>query len=159
MTATKKFLTPQPMRVEIAEAGAVSGLVPVPVPLHVVNITPGTAAPSEVVMTDASGNVNFPAGTAIKVGGSTLAAAGVSTATTATTGELNALHSQGCIAADFAKLHALTATAAAIDAAAAGTPVVQQTHASAVAMRTDTVAHLQSDLVALLIAAGIVAAS
>lgn len=39
--------------------------------------------------------------------------------TTATKAEMDALHSQGCIAADFAKLHAITSAAADIDAAVA----------------------------------------
>jgi len=37
--------------------------------------------------------------------------------TTATKAEMDALHSQGCIAADFAKLHAISSSAANIDAA------------------------------------------
>ena len=96
------------MRVNIAEAGAVSGAAtPTPVPLHLANCTPGSVIASEVVMADANGNVDFPVGASVSIAGSTLAAAGVSTATTATTAELNALHSQGCVAADFAKLHAI----------------------------------------------------
>ena len=35
---------------------------------------------------------------------------------TATSAEINALHSQGAVAADFAKLHAITATAAEVSA-------------------------------------------
>jgi hypothetical protein len=40
--------------------------------------------------------------------------------TTATSAELNALHSQGAVAADFAKLHAITRTAAGLNADVVG---------------------------------------
>jgi hypothetical protein len=86
-------MTPQPLRVQIAEAGAVAGgMTPIPVPLHVVNITPGTAIASEVAMLDDAGNLNFPVGTSISVAGSALTAAGVSTTTASTEAELDTLH-------------------------------------------------------------------
>jgi len=89
---------------------------------EIAGAVPGTCAPSKIVVTDENGLVNFPNGTSIAIGGSVLAAAGVSTSTTATTAELNALHSQGAVAADFAKLHALAAVVA--NAAAAHAHIV-----------------------------------
>ena len=101
-------LTPQPMRVNITEAGAVSGAAtPTPVPLHLANCTPGSAAPLQVVMPDSNGNIDLPAGTSMSIAGAAVSATGVSVVTTATGAELSALHSQGCVAADYAKLHAM----------------------------------------------------
>jgi hypothetical protein len=53
----------------------------------------------------------YGAGGVVDASGNSIS--GITTTTTASTAELNALHSQGCVAADFAKLHAwLPATAA-----------------------------------------------
>ena len=65
-------------------------------------------------MASTDGNTHFN-GTidvdALTIGGSATTVTGV--ATTATKPELDAIHSQGCVAADYAKLHAATGAALA----------------------------------------------
>lgn len=130
-------LTPQPMRVNIDEAGAVSGAAtPTPVPLHLANCTPGSVAASQVVMADANGNVNFPAGASVSIAGSTLAAAGVSTATTATTAELDTLHG-------------MTATTAELNYAADVSARTQGLTASGVVATTTAALELAHNTVAI----------
>jgi hypothetical protein len=75
-------------------------------------------APSRVYI-DQSGNLHLNGATVFDAGETDITANVNLASVTATPTELNALHGQGAVAADFAKLHAVTTTAAQMNEATA----------------------------------------
>jgi len=85
--------------------------------------TGGTPVASKVQVADVNQNIGAVKATSLAIG-----ATGAEVAVTATPAELNALAGAGISAAEAVQLGLITATAAQIDAAVAGTPLVYRTN-------------------------------